>query len=122
MSKRVSIDTLTGLRFFAALWVVVFHMGRGWLESIRFPEFQVGPFYVQVQNFPVAIANFGYAAVSLFFLLSGFILAYAYLQLGQKQSISKKSFWVARLARLYPLYIFAAVIEATRLIFGLDST
>lgn len=46
----------------------------------------------------------GFVGVSFFFVLSGFIIAYNYQKrLGEKK-ISKRTFWVARIARIYPLH------------------
>lgn len=52
----------------------------------------------------------GYVGVSFFFILSGFILAYAYQDRFVEGSISKQSFYVARLARIYPLHILTMLI------------
>jgi peptidoglycan/LPS O-acetylase OafA/YrhL len=62
----------------------------------------------------------GYLAVGLFFLLSGFILAYTYE--GQIDGASgRMRFWEARFARIYPVYLLSLVLSytlATRLPFG----
>ncbi|GAB6012739.1 acyltransferase family protein [Viscerimonas tarda] len=52
----------------------------------------------------------GYAGVSFFFILSGFILAYNYQQRFIGKLIEKKTFYVSRLARLYPLHIFSMLL------------
>jgi peptidoglycan/LPS O-acetylase OafA/YrhL len=54
----------------------------------------------------------GYQAVSFFFLLSGFILAYVYFdpQAATGLKGGKKGFWVARIARIYPIYIVSLII------------
>src|ERR1700722_1849439 len=67
--NRSPLPALTGLRFFAAFYVVLGH-AVPWLE----PRFRVPAF---VNTF---LAN-GYLAVSLFFLLSGFILSYTYAEI-----------------------------------------
>lgn len=48
----------------------------------------------------------GYVAVSLFFVLSGFILTYTYFDAHGQRRATVKEFWVARLARVYPAYLF----------------
>jgi len=48
-------------------------------------------------------------AVSLFFLLSGFILAYTYAGQINKPGVPRK-FWEARFARLWPVYIISLVL------------
>jgi peptidoglycan/LPS O-acetylase OafA/YrhL len=78
---------LTGLRFFAAAMIVWLHLyGFGIVTG---PEYPLG------------------IGVSLFFILSGFILAHNY------QDISLSSFAVffrARIAKIYPLHIATLVI------------
>lgn len=68
---------------------------------------------------PKAIANIigsGYVAVSLFFVLSGFILAYNYAPDIGQPSLDRRRFWIARFARIYPVYLFAIVLELPRFI------
>ncbi|NOK14937.1 acyltransferase family protein, partial [Corallococcus exercitus] len=95
-APRPSLPALTGLRFFAALHVVAFHVtpreGRpGWLG---------------------ALLDNGPASVTLFFILSGFVLAQAYLGSASPGPVSRRAFWVARLARIYPVYLLGLVLEA----------
>jgi peptidoglycan/LPS O-acetylase OafA/YrhL len=99
--KKISkphLKSLTGLRFFAAIYIVLFHHGGNSLSGL--PEF-VGKFF-----------RYGYVSVSLFFILSGFILAYTYLETKNESSIDVRRFWVARFARIYPLYLFALIVSA----------
>ena len=93
--KSVStLPALTGVRFYLAAFVVVFHFGQ---ESLsRFP--------VVVRNF----AGAGYVSVSMFFLLSGYVLARSYGNIHPKE---RSSFWVARFARVAPAYYTAAAIS-----------
>lgn len=90
--KRAEIEPLTGIRFLAALFVLLFHFGAGFTREAGMPGF--------VSN----ILSHGYLGVSLFFVLSGFILTYAYTVRAQgKAWIS--DFFLARFARIYPVYI-----------------
>ena len=52
----------------------------------------------------------GGEAVSFFFLLSGFILVVAYEKQINTNQLSAISFYVKRIARVYPLYILALVL------------
>ena len=46
----------------------------------------------------------GFCSTSLFFMLSGFILAYLYIDSNGNQTVSNRDFWLARWARIYPLH------------------
>ena len=51
----------------------------------------------------------GYMAVSLFFVLSGFILAYTY-EGKLRHPGGALGFWEARFARIYPVYVFSLAL------------
>lgn len=91
------IAPLTGLRFLLALHVVAFHLG--------------GPL---ADKHPLLAALFsrGYLAVGGFFVLSGFILTYTYLQPSHDGRLNRRAFWVARFARIYPVYVLALAVAA----------
>jgi peptidoglycan/LPS O-acetylase OafA/YrhL len=57
------------------------------------------------------IFNEGHIGVSFFFILSGFILAYNYQDGILKKTKSKKKFYIARFARIYPLHILTFIIS-----------
>lgn len=101
LAPRRQIHALTGLRFFAALHVVVYHL---WLH-----------FRGDFAAFPAWTANLatcGYLGVPLFFLLSGFVMAITYLDRppGEEASIDARRYWIARLARIYPVYLLSLVL------------
>ncbi len=98
---RPRLPAITSIRFFAALHVVIFH-----LHAIRVAA---GPQWYQ--NF----ASIGYVGVSLFFVLSGFILVYTYAG----RDTSPRAFWRARFARVYPAYIFSLIVTLPFFIFVL---
>jgi peptidoglycan/LPS O-acetylase OafA/YrhL len=96
---RASILALTGIRFFAAFFVVLYHT-------------QIPMFLAQhrLPVFGLFLAH-GYIAVLLFFLLSGFILSYTYT--GQIERIGGyRRFWEARFARIWPLYAFSLLLSS----------
>jgi peptidoglycan/LPS O-acetylase OafA/YrhL len=97
--RHSPIYSLTGLRFFAAVAVVVFHYGAPLLQ--HFPGF--------VKN----IASSGGSGVALFFMLSGFVLAYNYAD-PAKGPLGKKEFWRARFARIYPVYLLSLLLTLNR--------
>lgn len=98
---------LDGLRFLAALFVVVFHFG---------------------DEAPIAIASLheglgrGYLATDFFLILSGYVLARAYGAAVASGTISLGRFWWKRFARCYPTHLIAlgllAVMVATATVFG----
>ena len=85
---------LDGLRGVAALIVVMFH---------TFEVYSKGDHTKQ-------ILNHGYLAVDFFFLLSGFVVAYAYDDRWGK--MSQWDFYKRRLIRLQPMVIMGSVIGA----------
>lgn len=52
----------------------------------------------------------GYIGVGFFFMLSGFIIAYSNYDKLKSGKISKQEFWIARIARIYPLHILTLII------------
>jgi peptidoglycan/LPS O-acetylase OafA/YrhL len=93
-SKKERLPALTGLRAFAALNIVFFHFSN--------PKW-FGPFAPVVDN--------GFTSVSFFLLLSGFVLAYNYSDKAQQGQLNTRNFWVARISRLYPIYLFALLMS-----------
>jgi peptidoglycan/LPS O-acetylase OafA/YrhL len=95
--KKEPIPALTGLRFLAALAVFFFHYGATFATSAGVP----GPISVMLRN--------GYLGVSLFFVLSGFILTYVH----HDDEIDRRflaRFYFARFARIYPVYFLALCV------------
>ncbi len=93
---RPHLPALTGLRFVAALGVVLFHRGQDFVAAY-------GPLWLR----PVGAS--GYVGVSLFFVLSGFILAYTYYDRHERPP-HPRAFYQARVARLYPVYLVGLLI------------
>lgn len=94
---RSQLRPLTGLRFIAALQVLVFHCTR-WSSWSGHP-------------FARNIAASGYVAVSAFFVLSGFILTYAHAG-RDARPLDRRNFYANRFARIYPAYGFALALIA----------
>lgn len=89
-----SLGALTGIRFFAAFAVLAFHYGAAFTERMHAPH--------AVSN----LLHNGYMAVSLFFVLSGYILAYSYA--GRLEEFSGwVRFIISRMARIYPVYLLS---------------
>jgi peptidoglycan/LPS O-acetylase OafA/YrhL len=92
MENPSNIKPLTSLRFFAALWVVVFHYWP----------------HLAVSGTPPLVAK-GYLGVECFFVLSGFILCHVYLPQFEAGRFKYGDFLWARIARIYPLHIATLV-------------
>lgn len=93
---------LDGLRGVAALLVLVFHL----LE-------------VHAPNRFLFMINHGYLAVDFFFVLSGFVIGYAYDD--RWQTMSTLDFFKRRLIRLHPMIVIAMVIGAATFYFQQSS-
>ncbi len=105
------------LRFFSALVVVVTHYIHFfypynktsnleiYLENTLNLQEKFLPFYIFLEN----IYKYGYVGVNFFWLISGFVLAYAYLN-KDRYKISFKEFFVNRFARLYPLHFLTLIL------------
>ncbi|MFC9773194.1 MULTISPECIES: acyltransferase family protein [unclassified Pseudarthrobacter] len=78
------LASLTGLRFFAALAVVMYHLHL----------------YVPPLADSLSVFGYGFTGVSFFFVLSGFVLAWS-----QRQHGSARSFYWHRIARIWPLHL-----------------
>lgn len=95
--ERPKLNTLTSLRFFAAGLVFLYHYAHGIPGAPRWF---------------LSLNSHGFAAVTFFFVLSGFILAYSYLDEEKPSHLkgTRSAFWISRTARIYPLYLLALVI------------
>jgi peptidoglycan/LPS O-acetylase OafA/YrhL len=74
--------------------------------------FHAYPGFVRRYPLPPALETFlshGYLAVGLFFMLSGFILAYTY-DGNIDGRANHMRFWQARFARIYPVYLLSLVM------------
>jgi peptidoglycan/LPS O-acetylase OafA/YrhL len=95
VERRDDLPSLTGLRFFAAFFILVGHGTPMMLKLTPNPQL-----VINVTNCFLEIG------MELFFVLSGFVIHYNYADVGrlpQPRNIAK--FYIARFARIYPLYI-----------------
>lgn len=89
--SKAHYPLLDGLRGVAAIMVVWYHVFEGYATSRQ-----------------DQIVNHGYLAVDFFFLLSGFVIAYAYDDRWKKMSIG--DFLKRRIIRLHPMVVLGALI------------
>jgi peptidoglycan/LPS O-acetylase OafA/YrhL len=95
-SRNDRLAALTGLRFAAAFGILLFHYG--------------GPLVAALPQWTERVRVGGHVWVGLFYVLSGFVLAWAHpLPMGPAE---RRTFYVARFARLYPAYLLAFVLIA----------
>ena len=99
LASKPRYEILDGLRGVAAVLVVAYHL----LETY----YHGGP------DQPI---NHGYLAVDFFFVLSGFVIGYAYDDRWGK--MSTWNFFKRRLVRLHPMVIFGTFFGAALFYFG----
>ncbi len=88
--RKPDLPALTGLRTILAVNIMLFH----------FTPPHIGPI--------LRVVNNAYVFVGFFFLISGFVLAYNYADHPQ---LSRRAFYVARLARVYPTYLLILLLS-----------
>ena len=86
-ARKPALPALTGVRTLLAVNIMLFHFTPPHMQLL----------------YPVI--NNSYVFVGFFFLLSGYVLAYNYAD--RATTMSKRQFWKARFARLYPIYAFS---------------
>lgn len=104
------IRALTGLRIVAAMWVVLFHYRSPlWASSPRLHD-DLAPLF-----------DAGAQGVDLFFILSGFVLTWNYLdRMGPAWSArGTLNFLWLRLSRVWPIYLVTMHLAALWIIFTL---
>lgn len=99
LASKPRYEIIDGLRGVAALIVVAFHL---------FETYSKGTDY--------QILNHGYLAVDFFFILSGFVVGYAYDDRWDRMSLT--DFFKRRLVRLHPLVIMGTLIGALMFYLG----
>ena len=91
--KPDRLNALTGLRTFAAVNIVLFHFSNPHWFGVLAP-----------------VVNAGYASVSFFILLSGYVLAYNYAGRARAGKLDITRFYKARFTRLYPIYLLSLIL------------
>lgn len=99
LASKPRYEILDGLRGVAAMLVVAFHI---------FETYSAGPLY--------QVINHGYLAVDFFFVLSGFVIGYAYDDRWNR--MSTWNFVKRRLIRLHPMVVFSMLLGLLLFYFG----
>ena len=94
LASKPHYEILDGLRGVAAVMVVIFHLFEAHAGG----------------NHLTQIINHGYLAVDFFFMLSGFVIGYAYDDRWNRMSIG--TFFKRRVIRLHPMVIVGSIIGA----------
>ncbi len=98
-SDKPRYALLDGLRGVGALLVIFFHFGEAFAT-----------------DWTTQAVNHGYLAVDFFFILSGFVIGYAYDSRWSRGMTSGR-FMLRRLIRLHPMVILAALLGVTAYLF-----
>lgn len=99
LESKPRYEILDGLRGVASLMVIIFHLGETYCKP-------------GAQQW----INHGYLAVDFFFVLSGFVIGYAYDDRWGKMSLG--GFFKRRLTRLHPMVVIANIIGTCLFFFG----
>ena len=88
--RKPALPALTGLRTLLAVNIMFFHFTPALPAFIR------------------PVVDNAFTFVGCFFLISGFILAYNY---ADRPTLSLRKFYVARISRVYPVYLLVLVLS-----------
>ena len=99
LASKPRYEILDGLRGVAALMVVIFHCFETYIPQIG-----------------TQIVNHGYLAVDFFFVLSGFVIGYAYDDRWDR--MTTWGFFKRRLTRLHPMVIAGMAVGASLFFFS----
>ena len=94
LASKPHYEILDGLRGVAAVMVIIFHL---------FEAHAGGSHLTQ-------IINHGYLAVDFFFMLSGFVIGYAYDDRWNRMTVG--TFFKRRIIRLHPMVIMGSIVGA----------
>jgi peptidoglycan/LPS O-acetylase OafA/YrhL len=95
-SNNYYVPSLTGLRGIAAWWVVFYHFSE---------PLSIAPHWV------ITFVSYGYLAVDLFFILSGYVIYLTTrLQLAKIGWGGAVKFWIVRVIRIFPLHLFVMTL------------
>lgn len=98
---------LDGLRAVALIFIVMFHT---WQQSWIYYNIKLGP-DKYLLNLEI-VQRFGYVAIDIFFVLSGFCLFYPIARdiFGESKFTGWRNFFIKRARRIYPAYILMLII------------
>lgn len=89
-NSKIRFSALTGVRFLAVCLVFIYHNRKYWRANLH-PEL-------------IRLINEFHVGVSLFFVLSGFLIAYTYQDKPLSAASNYVKYFLVRCARILPLY------------------
>ncbi|SHK34686.1 acyltransferase family protein [Epilithonimonas mollis] len=106
--KNLYLPGLNGIRAIAAIGVMIMHINE---NLIKF-KIDFFTFFGKSENGQTYGWKLGEQGVTMFFVLSGFLITYLLL-LEKKENdyINKKNFYIRRILRIWPLYYFYLFIS-----------
>lgn len=96
-SETREIRPLTSFRMIAAAWVLLHHWGHTY-EYSRLSGYPDTPWYGRLEGE-------GYLGVTMFFVLSGFLITLRYYDSFERRDFNFYEYMVKRFARIYPLFL-----------------
>jgi peptidoglycan/LPS O-acetylase OafA/YrhL len=118
----VRLDWLDGMKGISILWIVYFHgfsfldfpwpLSDGYLAAfwkLCRPASWLGELRCALEALGVAVSKFGFHAVAVFVVLSGFGLAYSLAKTGEPAA-GWLGWYKSRLLRLFPMYWLAHIV------------
>jgi len=99
-AKYRSLESLTGIRGAASVWVVIYHFGQG------IPGYSIIP-----SLYSYSLVSNGFRGVDLFFILSGFIMMHAHAKDFARIDLENiRRFALLRAFRIYPVNFVALLL------------
>ncbi len=95
-ASRGRVEVLDLLRFLAVAAVILFHYGFRGAAADGFTEVSLPDL--------VPVAKYGYLGVQLFFIISGFVIAYS------AEGRTASAFAIARVSRIYPGFVLCMTL------------
>lgn len=96
LTRRAHLPAVTGFRGLASLQVVGFHYYAAFIVT--------APWWMK------NLLNGAVSLIDMFFVMSGFVLAYMYLVPMSGAGTSARRFYAGRFARIYPIYALSLLI------------
>lgn len=97
------LESLTAIRFFAAFFVLLSHLS-----------------FLKNTSYKFLFVEDGFIGVTLFFILSGFVLSYSYGQKIREKRITFKNYILSRVFRIYPLHLITLIIALPLVLYNFN--